>query len=108
MCVSPHLPARDVIGTPRAPRDAPVMARPGTLRDAPAPGDAPRALLSYNDVVSMKPSSKGRHDMGNKEWGKFAEEAKEWFLATRMPAFPQTNQTRLMETVLDPTLLSRS
>ena len=25
--------------------------------------DAPRALFSYNDVVSMKPSSRGRHDM---------------------------------------------
>ena len=70
--------------------------------------DAPRALLSYNEVVSMKPSSRGRHDMSNKEWKKFQEEASEWFSATWMGAFPQTNQTRLMETVLDNTLLTRS
>ena len=33
-------------------------------------GTAPLALLSYNDIVSMKPGSRGRHDM-SKEWGKF-------------------------------------
>ena len=27
----------------------------------------PRALLSYNDVVAMKPTLKGRHNMSNKE-----------------------------------------
>ena len=36
------------------------------------------------------------------------EEANEWFVATRMSAFPQTNQTRLMEAILDGTLLTRS
>ena len=33
-------------------------------------GTAPLALLSYNDIVSMKPGSRRRHDM-SKEWGKF-------------------------------------
>ena len=36
---------------------------------------APPALLSYNDIVSMKPGSMGRHDMSNKESGKFDEDA---------------------------------
>ena len=32
----------------------------------------------------------------------------QWFIATRMAAIPQTNQTRLMEAILDNTLYSRS
>ena len=31
-------------------------------------GTAPPALLSYNFIVTMKPGSKGRHNMSNKEW----------------------------------------
>ena len=46
--------------------------------------------------------------MSNKDWGQFKEEVKEWFNVTRMSAFPQTNQTRLMEAILDSTLYSRS
>ena len=77
-------------------------------RDRDTAAGAPRALLSYNDVVAMKPTVKGRHDMSNKEWKTFQEESTEWFTATRMGSYPQTNQTRLMGTVLDNTLLTRS
>ena len=65
-------------------------------RDRDTAADAPRALLSYNDVVAMNPTSKGKHDMSNKEWKTFQEESTKWFTATRMGSFPQTNQTRLM------------
>ena len=47
-------------------------------------GTAPLALLSYNVIVAMKPGPKGRHNMSNKEWGKFEEESQQWFIATRM------------------------
>ena len=39
-------------------------------------GTAPLALLSYKDIVSMKPGSRSRHDLSNKEWGKFEEKSK--------------------------------
>ena len=71
-------------------------------------GTVPPALLYYNDIVAMKPGSRGRHKMSKKEWGKFEEEAQQWFIATRIAAIPQTNQTRLMEAILDNTLYSRS
>ena len=45
--------------------------------------------------------------MSNKEWRRFTEEAEQWFISTRMSGIPQTNQTRLMEAVLDQTLFSR-
>ena len=46
--------------------------------------------------------------MSNKEWKTFQQESTEWFTATRMGFFPHTNQTRLMGTVLESTLLNRS
>ena len=70
-------------------------------------GAEPPALLSYNDIVSMKPGTKRRHKMSNKEWRRFTEEAEQWFISTRMSGIPQTNQTRLMEATLDHTLFSR-
>ena len=76
------------------------------VRDTAA--GAPRALLFYNDVVAMKPTVKGRHDMSNKDWKTFQEELTEWFTATRMGSYPQNNQTRLMGIVLDSTLLNKS
>ena len=72
-------------------------------RDRDTAADAPRALLSYNDVVAMNPTSKGKHDMSNKEWKTFRQEATEWFAATRIGHFPMTNQTRLMGQILDGT-----
>ena len=65
---------------------------------------APPAILSYNDVILMKPASKGRSDMSNKEWGRFKEEAQQLVFAIRMGAIPETNQSRLMGVILDDTL----
>ena len=50
----------------------------------------------------------GRHDMTNREWKKFHQEATEWFAATRIGQFTMTNQTRLMGKILNSTLLHRS
>ena len=69
---------------------------------------APPAILSYSDVILMKPAPIGRHNMGNKELGRFKEEAKQWFVATRMGAISETNQTRLMGVILVDTLYLRS
>ena len=40
------------------------------------------AILSYNNVILMKPSTKGRHDMSYKNWRRFKEEAQQWFVAS--------------------------
>ena len=49
-------------------------------------GSAPPSILSYNDIISMKPRAKGKHKMSNKEWRRFTKEAEQWFIATRMSA----------------------
>ena len=69
---------------------------------------APPAQLSFNNVVKMNPGSKGRQDMNNEEWGRFREKASQWFVTTKMAAFPETNQTQLMKSILDDTLYSRA
>ena len=69
---------------------------------------APPAQLSFNNVVKMNPGSKGRQDMNNEEWGRFREKASQWFVTTKMAAFPDTNQTQLMKSILDDTLYSRA
>ena len=40
-------------------------------------GPAPPALLSYNDIILMKPGARGKHEMSNKEWRRFTEEVKQ-------------------------------
>ena len=72
------------------------MENTSIQRERDTAAGAPRALLSYNNVVAMKPTVKGRHDMTNKEWKTFQKESTEWFTATRMWSYPQTNQTCLM------------
>ena len=67
-----------------------------------------RPPLSYNDVESMRPALVGNHDMNNREWKAFYQEATEWFAATKIRLLPLTTQTRLMGKVLNPTLLHRS
>ena len=63
----------------------------------------PVAMLSYSDTMSMKPGTKDRSDMSNKEWKRFKEECPEWFEATAIGRLPQSNQTRVVESVLDST-----
>ena len=70
-------------------------------------GAVPPALLSYNDITAMKPGSKGRHNLSNKEWGNLIEEARQWFICIRMSGIPQTNQTHLIKAILNQTLVSR-
>ena len=65
----------------------------------------PMAMLTYSDTMSMKP---GRSDMSNKEWKRFEEECLEWFKATAIGRLLQSNQTRLVESVLDSTLQQRT
>ena len=57
----------------------------------------PSAMLSYADIVSMKPGGKGRHNMSNKEWRKFVEESEKWFNVTIISRLPQTRGTRSSE-----------
>ena len=66
------------------------------------------AILLYSDIMSMKPGAKGRSDMSNKEWKRFEEECLDWFEATAIGRLPQSNQTRLVESVLDNTLRQRT
>ena len=68
----------------------------------------PTTMLSYADTISMKPGAKGRHDMSNKEGRRFEEESEEWFSATSIARLSQTNQTRLIEAILDNTLHQRT
>ena len=43
-----------------------------------------RPPLSYNDVEAMRPALVGNHDMNNREWKAFYQEATEWFAATKI------------------------
>ena len=65
-------------------------------------------MLSYSDTMSMKPGVRGKSDMSNTEWKRFKEECLEWFEATVIERLPQSNQTRLVESVLDDTLQQRT
>ena len=62
----------------------------------------------YNNVEAMRPALVGSHDMNNREWKAFCQEATEWFSATKIRLLPLTTQTRLMGKVLNPTLLNRN
>ena len=68
----------------------------------------PMAMLLYSDTMSMKPGAKGRSQISNKEWTRFEEECLEWIEATAIGLLPQSNQTRLIESVLDDTLRQRT
>ena len=61
----------------------------------------PTAMLSYSDTMFLRSGVKSKSDMSNKEWKRFEEECQEWFEGTAIGRLPQSNQTRLVVSVLD-------